>query len=366
MKPLLCLPLLLLSRVLAAPPDGGLGDVTLASGTVLKQAVVLKSEPDGLRLEHAHGVAKVKFEELPEALRQQYGFDPARAEAFRTEASRRAADEAAAERRRAAASVMEKEASQQEADVQRGREAFYSLLDAGGYNFAQVDKAMRDSIAILKEAGREDLAALLEEDRVNLRAREASRGNEADRREREQLLARIRDLEAQLGVLNQQPAGVAVVQDTQFIPFFVDRPIVVPTPVPCPVPPVPCPTPPVICPPTLTPLPIWNVGGINVPPATGVRPNVPPATGGRPVTRPVTVPQPNVPPATGVRPNVPPATGVRPITRPVSVPQPSVPSASGGRGFTPSQPVWRPAGGVGPATGGAQVTGAHQWQRGGR
>lgn len=361
----LLLPLTLTAAPLPPSPEK-LGDIRLNDGRTLLKVSLLRAEPDGLRLEHAAGVGKVAFEDLPKSLQSRFQFDPAKASAFRSAALEEDARRAAEETRRLASEVMQKEASRQESDVQRAREAFYQLLSDGGYNFAQVDKALRDSIAILKEANRPDLAELLEKDRATLAARETVRGTEESKREREKLLARIRDLEAQVAALQNRPLDVAVVQQTDFIPFFVDRPVIVPVPTPIPDP-CPPPTRP-IRPIQPSPVPITNLPISNL---TNGIPYVLPATGNRPVTQPIRVPQPNVPPASGSRPvtqpirvpqpDVPPASGNRPVTQPISIPQPNVRPASGISPL-PTPSFTPPASNFSPPPGMAPVTGSHLWQ----
>lgn len=56
-------------------------------------------EPDGVRITHDSGFAKIKFEELPEAVRAQFSMDPEKAAAFRAEQQ---AEQAAAAKARAA------------------------------------------------------------------------------------------------------------------------------------------------------------------------------------------------------------------------------------------------------------------------
>lgn len=60
-------------------------------------------EPDGVRITHDNGIAKIKFEELPAELRAQFSIDPEKAAAFRAEqtaAFAAAAKERAAEKER--------------------------------------------------------------------------------------------------------------------------------------------------------------------------------------------------------------------------------------------------------------------------
>lgn len=56
-----------------------------AGGIVYKNYTVSRVDPDGLRITHADGAAKVRYELLPPELQKKYHFDPAKAEAFRKE-----------------------------------------------------------------------------------------------------------------------------------------------------------------------------------------------------------------------------------------------------------------------------------------
>lgn len=208
-----------------------LNDLKLEDGTTLKNAVVLKVEPDGLRLEHSAGVSKVKFEDLPAAVQKQFTFDREQAEDFRQkqEASREARAEA--ERRERVEQVLQQRREEQDADVMRSREAFFKLMASDEYSFPKLDKLMVDSIAIFKEAGRDDLAGVLEEDRKMLREHEVARPGEKYRRERDQLQARIRDLENQVAQMSSRPPDVRIVRDGEVFPIFVDRPVVIDRPV---------------------------------------------------------------------------------------------------------------------------------------
>ena len=250
MKPLpLLLCLALFAGRVAAQEKMKLANLTLADGTVLKNTMVLKVEPDGLRLEHHDGVSKVKFENLPEEVQKRFTFDRDHAEKFREEKEIERATRATAERKARVEELLRQRRELQELDVARGREEFYRLVEAGEYSYPQLDKALQDSIADLKEVGRKDLAAQLESDRKLLRERELTRPGEKARQEKEQLTARIRDLENQVAQINNRPQVVEAVQDVTTIPIFIDRPIVVdrpfyvdrPASVPRPVnPPGPC------------------------------------------------------------------------------------------------------------------------------
>jgi hypothetical protein len=71
--------------------------ITTLDGQVFQKAVISAIAPDGLVITHEVGVATIKFTQLPEDLRKQYGYDPAKAKAFEeTEAVAAASREVAA------------------------------------------------------------------------------------------------------------------------------------------------------------------------------------------------------------------------------------------------------------------------------
>ena len=63
--------------------------ITTIDGVVYREAQVTSIEPDGLRITHKFGVAKVPFEELPETLRTKYHYDKKKADAYRQQLSAR-------------------------------------------------------------------------------------------------------------------------------------------------------------------------------------------------------------------------------------------------------------------------------------
>ncbi len=66
--------------------------ITTISGTAYERCKVTRVEPDGISVMYAKGIAKIPFTDLPESYRQEYGYDPARAEDYsRAAASARAA-----------------------------------------------------------------------------------------------------------------------------------------------------------------------------------------------------------------------------------------------------------------------------------
>lgn len=60
-------------------------------GREYADVTVTKVEPDGLRISHESGTAKIPFAELPVHIQKKYGYDPAAAAAYREEYERNAA-----------------------------------------------------------------------------------------------------------------------------------------------------------------------------------------------------------------------------------------------------------------------------------
>ncbi|MCX6910455.1 MAG: hypothetical protein NTY01_20765, partial [Verrucomicrobia bacterium] len=63
------------------------GDLTTLDGTTYRNVKISRVEADGLVITHAAGGCKLDFLKLPEDVRKQYSFDPAKAEAARKAAA---------------------------------------------------------------------------------------------------------------------------------------------------------------------------------------------------------------------------------------------------------------------------------------
>ena len=59
-------------------------DVTTLSGKTLRQVKLARLDPDGVTWEHATGICKVDFTDLPAAIRQRYHYNPVQAAAYKT------------------------------------------------------------------------------------------------------------------------------------------------------------------------------------------------------------------------------------------------------------------------------------------
>jgi hypothetical protein len=79
-------------------------DITTRDGKTYKHAKVTGVDADGVRITHSTGVAKVPFDNLPDAIQKEYNYDPAK-----VAASRKAAEEANAAAAQAATAQRERE-----------------------------------------------------------------------------------------------------------------------------------------------------------------------------------------------------------------------------------------------------------------
>ena len=75
-------------------------DVTTLSGATYREVRAVRVEPDGVTWEHATGMVKVDFTDLPDPVRKAYHYDAAKAAAFQA-AQARAREESAAQAQRA-------------------------------------------------------------------------------------------------------------------------------------------------------------------------------------------------------------------------------------------------------------------------
>lgn len=83
-----------LSGCLGATAQGDtrqpLAQITTSDGQIYRNVTVLRADPDGLLVNYQPepagiGLAKLKFRNLPDSLRSQYGYDAAKAEGFETQ-----------------------------------------------------------------------------------------------------------------------------------------------------------------------------------------------------------------------------------------------------------------------------------------
>ena len=70
----------LLLILLLAATSSFAADITTRDGTTYHNVEVTGVDADGIRVMHSNGVAKLRFEELPEPLQKQYHYDAAKVE----------------------------------------------------------------------------------------------------------------------------------------------------------------------------------------------------------------------------------------------------------------------------------------------
>ena len=112
---------LLLISLLAATSSFA-ADITTRDGTTYHNVEVTGVDADGIRVMHSKGVAKLRFEELPEPLQKQYHYDAAKVGAYRKQvedAQKAAAAQAAAARQQREREIQEA----QDAERRRAEEA---------------------------------------------------------------------------------------------------------------------------------------------------------------------------------------------------------------------------------------------------
>jgi hypothetical protein len=110
--------LLILSAffALAAVPSFGT-EITTRDGTTYHNAKVTAVDVDGIHVMHSTGVAKLRFEDLPDALQKQYHYDPAKVAAYRKQVQD--AEKAAAAQTAAAQEQREQEGAKAQESARR-------------------------------------------------------------------------------------------------------------------------------------------------------------------------------------------------------------------------------------------------------
>jgi hypothetical protein len=133
---------------------------TTLSGKTYEKVRVVATEPDGIRILHADGAAKVPLTELPSTIRQEQGYD--------------ATSQAAAVKAVAAGQAKQ----QVENSVIEFTQLHANVLSAmrnTEFDYAQLDTALIRAISQYRREGKTEWVATLESDRKMLRATEESR-----------------------------------------------------------------------------------------------------------------------------------------------------------------------------------------------
>ena len=191
------LPALLLSGLFilplrAAPVE--LGTVKLRDGRTLEKVIVMKVEQDGLRVEHRAGAGKIRMVDLPSNLAERFSPDTRGKEPGSAPASGAPKEEK---------SPSEAERAAQDSQVRQERIAIFDQIKAES-NYAAVDGQLLQKIKDWKDAGRDDLATLFEEDRVLLKQQEITRSSGTKSEEKESMAERLSKLQSEVSAVNQR------------------------------------------------------------------------------------------------------------------------------------------------------------------
>ena len=196
----------------AAPVE--LGTVRLRDGRQLEKVIVMKIEPDGLRLQHRDGVGKVRMEDLPSDLSRRFSLDEETASAWRQEEKRRLDGVADSRLRARVRVVMESSRAEQDSQARAQRLSIFDQAKASSVNYASLDEQLLTHIQLWKEAGRDDLAARLEEDRQLLKQQEIVRPATDAEAEKQMLARRIQSLQNEVASAKNRPAVTSVIVDS--------------------------------------------------------------------------------------------------------------------------------------------------------
>lgn len=198
-------------------------------------------EPDGIRIQHSEGAAKLLFTELPENLQKEYGYDVTKASAYQAKMEADAQARAAIEARNALAVQDASEA----AAFTELRRTILTSLQSGKYHYADLDTLISKWIDTYNATGRGDWVKLLQEDRELLKQRELQRpAMEAAKRtsDLEAQNAKLQDQINQLKTTVQAQSNIPTRTTTYFSdpfpyqyyynpqPIIIRQPVVVPVP----------------------------------------------------------------------------------------------------------------------------------------
>jgi hypothetical protein len=251
--------ILLTSAAPAAPKAEKPFTLTTESGKVYHKVQVMAVDPDGLRIIHAEGAAKIAFEQLDAELQAKYHFDSEKAAAFRAEMEKQLKAETEANQKLKA----EAEEERAHASFNEFRKSLLNSLQQLNYNYAELDSEIVGRIQQYRENSHEEWARVLEGDRELLKQRESQRAsleNNERAKELEKQNAKLQDQINQLqAAVNQtrtddyRPTKRVTYYSSPFPytyyynqPFYYSPPIYIrpPQQSPCPpLRPVPSPTP---------------------------------------------------------------------------------------------------------------------------
>jgi hypothetical protein len=232
--------------------------LTTKSGRTYEKSRVTSTDPDGIRIVHADGAAKIPFSELSQEQREEYGFDADKAAAYKLQQDKRASEDLANEVKLQKIQLAEEEA----AYFRALHLNILSSIQSMAYDYAKLDAIILEAIEKFRTAGKKDWVKILEDDRDTLKQRELQRPAIEAAQKSKQLEAQNLKLQQQIDQLkNQQVAADNTRKLTYYSdpfstsyyynqPVYVQQPIVIRPPV--------CPTPihPPVCPTPIRPAPV--------------------------------------------------------------------------------------------------------------
>lgn len=163
---ILIMALMQTGMVMAAPE--AVRSLTTLSGKHYHKVQIMAVDPDGLRITHRDGAAKIKFADLSRDLRAKYGYDAQAAAKFQVQQAEKWKAETA---RRAQA--------QQDAYNQFRREILVMIQTATSSNHAALAATIEDRIAHYRAENQMAWAKTLERDLAALNQNELARQSKA-------------------------------------------------------------------------------------------------------------------------------------------------------------------------------------------
>ncbi len=223
-----------------------LGSLMTTKGRKFISAVVTGVEPDGIKLRHADGAAKVKFTDLPTDLQTKFGYEPGKAQSFEAEEQKKRQERIDQDKRISEA----KEQEEAELDFKSLQKSFLDSMVLGG-DLMKVRERMLKAIADYEMLGKTAWVEVLKRDLELLEKRIAHAPSlnlqDQNRRleaELAQLRLQLKQSMTDIDAARRQPRTIVIPQEVR-VPVPVEVPVHIPVPVP-----VQMPTPAPYCPPT--------------------------------------------------------------------------------------------------------------------
>jgi hypothetical protein len=187
--------------------------LTTKSGKVYEKARIMAADPDGIRIVHADGAAKVPFTEISEALQKEHGYDPAKAAEFKIEQDKEASI------------ALANAVKQQKLQMEQEEAAYFRSLHLSiltsiqslDYDYPKLDSIILSAIEQFDKGGKKDWVKILKEDRDALKQRELQRPSLELAKKTKEMEAQNQRLQQQIDQLrNQQVAA----ENTRRVSYF--------------------------------------------------------------------------------------------------------------------------------------------------